>query len=134
MATISKVKTPRAIARTARWAEPGSKSAALFARSLRRKLMTSSLPKPVNAKSSDRALSCVRSCEQVLTPLATDTVKGEHERLGVFRIDVWEDYRHDHHAQPPAGQESMETTDDDEVLSPRDDGVDYPELLDPYCE
>ena len=31
MATISKVRTPRAPARTARWAEPGSKSAALFA-------------------------------------------------------------------------------------------------------
>ena len=32
MATISKVRIPRALARTARWAEPGSKSAALFAR------------------------------------------------------------------------------------------------------
>src|SRR4029077_2669630 len=32
MATISKVRTPRALARTARWAEPGSKSAALSAR------------------------------------------------------------------------------------------------------
>jgi len=32
MATISKVKTPRPLARTAKWAEPGSKSAALFAR------------------------------------------------------------------------------------------------------
>jgi glutamate-1-semialdehyde 2,1-aminomutase len=32
MATISKVRTPRAIARTGLWAEPGSKSAALFAR------------------------------------------------------------------------------------------------------
>ena len=32
MATISKVRTPRALARTARWADPGSKSAALFAR------------------------------------------------------------------------------------------------------
>jgi glutamate-1-semialdehyde 2,1-aminomutase len=32
MATTSKVKAPRALARTARWAEPGSKSAALFAR------------------------------------------------------------------------------------------------------
>src|SRR5215467_5511154 len=32
MATISKTRTPRAPARTARWTEPGSKSAALFAR------------------------------------------------------------------------------------------------------
>ena len=32
MATISKVRTPRALARTARWAEPSSKSAELFAR------------------------------------------------------------------------------------------------------
>src|SRR5213593_4906957 len=32
MATISKVRTPRPLARTARWAEPGSKSATLFAR------------------------------------------------------------------------------------------------------
>src|SRR5262245_47119924 len=32
MATISKIRTPRALAQTARWAEPGSKSAALFAR------------------------------------------------------------------------------------------------------
>jgi len=32
MATISKVRAPRALARTARWAEPGSKSATLFAR------------------------------------------------------------------------------------------------------
>jgi glutamate-1-semialdehyde 2,1-aminomutase len=32
MATISKVKTPHPLARTARWSEPGSRSAALFAR------------------------------------------------------------------------------------------------------
>jgi glutamate-1-semialdehyde 2,1-aminomutase len=32
MATISKVRRPRALARTARWAEPSSKSAELFAR------------------------------------------------------------------------------------------------------
>jgi glutamate-1-semialdehyde 2,1-aminomutase len=32
MATISKTRTPRALTQTARWAEPGSKSAALFAR------------------------------------------------------------------------------------------------------
>ena len=32
MATISRQKAPRALARTGRWAEPGSKSAALFAR------------------------------------------------------------------------------------------------------
>jgi glutamate-1-semialdehyde 2,1-aminomutase len=32
MATASRVKSPRALARTARWAEAGSKSAALFAR------------------------------------------------------------------------------------------------------
>ena len=32
MRTISKTRTPRALAHTARWAEPGSKSAALFAR------------------------------------------------------------------------------------------------------
>src|SRR5689334_25130074 len=32
MATISKAKSPRPLARTAKWAEPGSKSAALFAR------------------------------------------------------------------------------------------------------
>src|SRR5881397_2833790 len=32
MATISKVRTPRPLARTARWAEAGSKSATLFAR------------------------------------------------------------------------------------------------------
>ena len=32
MATIPNVKTPRPLAGTAKWAEPGSKSAALFAR------------------------------------------------------------------------------------------------------
>ena len=32
MATASKVKSPRTLARTGRWAEPGSRSAALFAR------------------------------------------------------------------------------------------------------
>ena len=32
MATISKIRTPRALAQTARWAESGSKPAALFAR------------------------------------------------------------------------------------------------------